>query len=1072
MSPAPESLRHVAAVCGCFDPFALGTPDAMGDLAADCDETVLGGRYRWIMRAGARRAVLAAIADRDTLGRLLAAAPPPDPDDAFGQALHRVLRGEHDRLLTRSWQALGRSLRWLLGEAIAGPAPQAPPQHEQAMHMALAFARAMPALVDRRPELDRRADDLGLAIAQAERERELDVALDRRRKLIGRAAEQRAIAEFLDGKAGMRPLILTGIGGAGKSALIATVVRTLNHSPDRTAILIDCDRPRFATGEPFELVRAITRQLRADIASSHPDAAEILKDMRAALKNGGGSAAAPARIDPREQLGMLDTLVFAPMAALPEGLRNRPVLLIFDTFEVVTALGDAVVEQVLTAEAMLRERGGLAGLRTLISGRAMDSAMEPFLARLAPRKQWLEMKGLEPPEGAALLAEEKVGAALRAAAVRERASEALMGHPLALKVLALYCRGKPQQEVEELLADIEAHPGLRAEFAQRYLYTRILSRIADPEVRKLAHPGLVLRHVSPDLIRLVLAEPCDLGAIDEARAAALFRKLVAQHWLVEEVSESHARHRPDLRRQMLGAMFAPPRADDREAARKEDLVRRATAVSRAAMRFYEEGPPESDAAHAWWSGLPETDRRREFMYHTALVEPAPESLPVEDARLLRTLGEDFDSLPRAWQALAKAASGGFESLSDLDRESLPADLRASAETAQIRRQQKAGATEEAGLRAAAEQSRRMAEDARAASPAGPAVNLDRDFELIDQQVRSAFARSDLEEAARLAEPMLAAFCGTDRFYSQRPTIHFTPDASFWQSGLWLGALATAAIDETKTFPEPYYTDFSARTYGQLAAIFAIHLLLHRNPEEQDLIRELQARRSRMGTIDRSRLFAVYLRLQSEIDPKETFEVSAAELSLLSPAVKDVAEGQQAGSGQDRWEIIFPNGVLVAKANDITRRDLDGLEDRAVMVIRRADTGWDFETLMGLLRGTTPELCEPIATLMQPMRSQDVAGLVTELARKTRFWPTDLHFAQEDGGQGSLAYSPHDARTIVTTADRCGLLETLLDLLARHDGRAQGLRSASRAITGRLFNPDVAALRRRPPHRRGSRYRPS
>lgn len=1081
MTPAApaESLRRIVAVCGCFDPFALGVPDdAMGELAADCDEMVLGGRYRWIMRAGARRAVLAAIEDRGALERLLAAAPPPDPDDAFGQALHRVLRAEQAPLLSRSWQALGRSFRWLLGETIAGPEPEAPPQHEQATHMALAFARAIPALAERGPELDRAAEELGHAIAQAERERELDVALDRRRRLIGRAVEQRAIAAFIDGRAGARPLLLTGIGGAGKSALVATVIRPLNRSPDKTAILIDCDRPRFATGEPFELFRAVTRQLRADIISRHPQVAAILKEMRAALKTGGAGAGGPVRVDPREQLGMLDTLVFAPMAALPEDLRNRPVLLVIDTFEVVAALGDAVVDQVLTAEAMLRERGGLRGLRTLISGRSIESAMAPFLDRLAPREQWLSMEGLTPPEGAELLADEKVGVALRARAQRERATAALKGHPLALKVLALYCRGKPQQEVEDLLADVEAHPGLQAELAQRYLYTRILGRIVDPEVRKLAHPGLVLRHVSPDLIRLVLAQPCDLGDMDDARAVALFRKLVAQHWLVEAVGADHARHRPDLRRQMLGSMLAPPRTDDREAARKAGLVQKAAAVSRAAIRLYRDGPPEGDPARGWWTSLPETDRRREALYHTALVEPAPETLPAEDARLLRTLGEDFESLPQAWQALAKAASGGYESLSDADRETLSGGLRAEAETTLIRRQQQAGASREAGMRAAAEYSRRMAEDAQAAPQAGAAVNLERDFELIDQQVRSAFARSDLAEAAELAEPMLAAFCNADRFYRERPTIHFTPDASFWQSGLWLGALATAAIGERPAFPRIEYTDFSTRTYGQLAAIFSLHLLLHRDAAQRirmtdamsvrelmlleteaerrlraagpDLVRELHARRTRMGTIDRSRLFAVYLRLHAEIDPDQEFEVSAAELALLSPTLEKLADPQLARAGQDRWNIVFPNGLMVAKAAEITRRDLDGLDDRAVAVIRRAEVGWDTKTLMSLLRGTTAELYEPIGMLMRPLAPDVVAGLVTELATHARLWPTDLHFAEEQGGHGSLVYSPHDVHAIVTTADRCGLLERLLDLLMEHDPRAHGLRNAAHAITERLF----------------------
>jgi hypothetical protein len=74
-------------------------------------------------------------------------------------------------------------------------------------------------------------------------------------------------------------------------------------------------------------------------------------------------------------------------------------------------------------------------------------------------------------------------------------------------VLERFARNRSAQEVDALIQDLENNPDFSAEFTQAFLYTHILERIDDEEVMHLAHPGLVLRLVTPDLIRLVLAKP-------------------------------------------------------------------------------------------------------------------------------------------------------------------------------------------------------------------------------------------------------------------------------------------------------------------------------------------------------------------------------------------------------------------------------------------------------------------------------------------------------------------------------------------------------------------------------------
>src|SRR4029453_15352476 len=68
-----------------------------------------------------------------------------------------------------------------------------------------------------------------------------------------------------------------------------------------------------------------------------------------------------------------------------------------------------------------------------------------------------------------------------------------------------------------LLSDADTVPGglftlpLHAERINAELYRRVLHRIRDDDVQKLAHPGLVLRRITPEVIQHVLAGPCQVA---------------------------------------------------------------------------------------------------------------------------------------------------------------------------------------------------------------------------------------------------------------------------------------------------------------------------------------------------------------------------------------------------------------------------------------------------------------------------------------------------------------------------------------------------------------------------------
>ncbi len=128
--------------------------------------------------------------------------------------------------------------------------------------------------------------------------------------------------------------------------------------------------------------------------------------------------------------------------------------------------------------------------------------------------------------------------------------EVLGGNPLSLK-LASHLISTQNYAV---LGDPRTLRALKVEAAQARLYSRILSHIDDTDVQKLAVPGLVVRLIDRDVIRLVLAEPCGLGNVDDARATDLLEKLVLEVTLVEQVSNGVYRHRADIRRVMLAGM--------------------------------------------------------------------------------------------------------------------------------------------------------------------------------------------------------------------------------------------------------------------------------------------------------------------------------------------------------------------------------------------------------------------------------------------------------------------------------------------------------------------------------------
>jgi peptidoglycan hydrolase-like protein with peptidoglycan-binding domain len=704
------------AVSGHFDPLALLSEipseqhDAViGALSLVCDEEIVNDRLVWTLQAAIRRQQLARLDRPASVKTALDGAPAAEADDVFATTLRRLLLGE-DIVVPPARTAKDDSK---VDDTLA--------TEEAARHSALQFAAFAPVV-----DADKCKADFAASRGRiAERQQQASIAIVLPDKLYGRTAEVERLLRFATGKMkDTRPMLVTGIAGVGKSAVLAAVLkRQLKRG--HAAIQIDFDRPDLSDAGPLPIVREIMRQLELSLLRRTPaepsmqKVAKVLSAVRHGIRSFELQQTQRATV--ASQFSYILSAVYPPLLHdIDESMRAMPVLLVLDTFEVVGSLGSDAVNRVLRLEADLRELTELKSLRTIVSSRGVplteaDSVVGSVtlpgaVSAFGPPTRRITIEGLADADGGDLLAARDRNRRFLAEKDRQRLSRALKGHPMALLVLERFARERSAAEIDELVIDIESNPDFNADFAQAFVYTRILERLTDPEIKRLAHPGLVLRRVTPDLIRLVLAGPCELGTMDQARAEALFDRLQGHYWLVEAVQPGIVRHCPDLRRMMLPGMFAGPLADDtRVTADQKQKVRMASlAVCTAAADFYRTGPAKGDDARTWWENLSPLEREVEATYYQALSgATAPLEIDSGFAADLRSgIGGDFETLPVPWRGLIKATLGDFHGLSDSERASLTGRLREAAESVEIEQQLKSGKTGDADERAAEEVQRR------------------------------------------------------------------------------------------------------------------------------------------------------------------------------------------------------------------------------------------------------------------------------------------------------------------------------------------------------------------------------
>jgi len=610
--PAVTPYHPAAALLAAFDPATLkgqgGAPAPAPDvdlrrlLADSVPLPDAKGGAGWSLQVGPRQAALATFATRDELKRALTLNDRPAADP-----LQRLLDG-----------------------FVLGPAPDVDALDEEGLKLASQVVGWLTGVPSREPLDLPDLDDI-------RRRLEFQRLVNPLRRLAGDhfhgyADELAQVRNHLDGPAGP-PLVIWGLGGLGKSTLIARAALDLidGSSPAGPApiVYLDFDSKALAPERPASLLLEAVRQVSAQLPKGSTAASsaavmlmhELTEDLTpstAASTETGSASDYAARLS--GELGLERLMSFNGMLNAVLDWAKRPLLVAVDTFEDVQYRSKQTVDLLLTFLGQWQDK--VPAVRVVIAGRAR------LEYRTGPE---IILKGLDPESAVHCLIDLGVPAD-SAGFVYEHVG----GSPLSLHLAAEVVRRKSVQALADDIAGDEFTHRLDQAMVAGFLFRRVIDQIHNPQVRKLAHPGLVLRYITPALIREVLAGPCQIDVPDDATAQLLWDDLARETSLVVVEAGAVLRHRPDLRREMIRLL-------------RETRRGQAAAIHLAAVDFF---------ARAHETSHDPRDRAEE-LYHRLCLEQTPAELdPRWDPLAEQFLRDAVDELPPKGMAYLAAHGGG------------------------------------------------------------------------------------------------------------------------------------------------------------------------------------------------------------------------------------------------------------------------------------------------------------------------------------------------------------------------------------------------------------------------------
>ncbi len=600
--------RLFAALSGPFEPRQIlqslewaDNPDRLAMLATDlaeaCDTSPVGAGNRWLMRTSVRYSVLKSL-DRSQLAAEVVRRRNSDPDLETADLLAVLL--DEPPLARADIQAI----------------IDAAGDRAQIERVIIALDRAGEAAPARDLLQPARS-----ALAGFHRTQALRRVVER--GFFGREVESAQIAQWLSRPVHTAPvtcLFVTGGPGIGKSTLLAESVRRHHELCHPLVLRFDFDRAGLDVQDQLGLTMEAARQLAEQVGSNGRHLLDARLD--------AGLVREPSA---KQQLSHRQILPEALAMELGNTVTSegRPVLVVLDTLEVLRGRGETHPENLFHWLDSLVAKG-VKPMHVLAAGRgdALDSLREigsrgtgsPTADKRPERIRRLELLGLEDDAAQAFLARLDTPMHLR-----NEVLELAQGNPLKLRLAAEIAR---RSGVDHLPRRKRG-----SEVSAAFLYRLLLSRIEDPDLRRLAYPGLIVRRINADLIRKVLAPKLGLGSITQERADGLLRQLATHHWLVEHDTGAPGflKHRSDMRTLLLPLLY-------------QSAPAQTARIDAAALR--------------WFAALPQTWAQVEAVYHQLQLTRTGHTAPTIPLQIAIQLdAQTLDELPRTAADLVRFTRG-------------------------------------------------------------------------------------------------------------------------------------------------------------------------------------------------------------------------------------------------------------------------------------------------------------------------------------------------------------------------------------------------------------------------------